>query len=157
MSSSSAGATARRDLFGDGGRRGGSSRSRHAYRRDDGGGYDDDEDDDADGCSERDAFIKRHVRLQQMERKKQDENLDVLHDSVHRLGEISVEISNELDEQNKMLEELGDDIDRSQGAMDNIARKTKELVELSGGPGYCCMITALSAIAFILFLLIIYT
>ena len=29
-----------------------------------------------------------------------------------------------------MLEALGDDIDRSQGAMDNIAKKTRELVEM---------------------------
>ena len=112
----------RRDLFGNS-RRVGNDRRSYDY----GAGLEDDEE---DGGDEREAFIKRHMRLQQQERKKQDQNLDELHQSVHRLGEISLEIGNELDEQNKMLEALGDDIDRSQGAMDNIAKKTRELVEM---------------------------
>ena len=45
---------------------------------------------------------------------KQDESLDVLGNSAARLGQISLEISEELQVQNKMLDDMGNELERSQ-------------------------------------------
>jgi hypothetical protein len=48
-----------------------------------------------------DDYVADQRRAQQIERQKQDDNLDELHSAVKRLGDISLNISTELDTQNK--------------------------------------------------------
>ncbi|KUF88382.1 DNA replication ATP-dependent helicase/nuclease DNA2 [Phytophthora nicotianae] len=48
-----------------------------------------------------DDYVAEHQRAQQIERQKQDESLDELHSAVKRLGDMSLNISTELDTQNK--------------------------------------------------------
>ncbi|RLN55749.1 hypothetical protein BBJ29_008375 [Phytophthora kernoviae] len=48
-----------------------------------------------------DDYVADQRRAQQVERQKQDENLDELHSAVKRLGDMSLNISTELDTQNK--------------------------------------------------------
>jgi len=63
----------------------------------------------------------------------QDEQLDRLGISVRRQGELSIQIGNELDEQNGMLEEVDEymdrhqtQLDRARGRLDKFAKKAKE-------------------------------
>ena len=109
----------------------------------------------ADEPSDREPFFDSHVGGQQAQLAQQDMQLDDLHGSVRRLGDMSLTISNELDLQNQMLDDLDDDLSSGQLAMDAVNKKTKELVEKAGGPQYFCVIVSLSCILFILFMLVI--
>ena len=56
--------------------------------------YDDDDDDNDD-------FIQRQIRNQREQMQKQDEGLDALSSSAMRLGELSMNIHDELNSQNR--------------------------------------------------------
>lgn len=96
--------------------------------------------------------------LAMMDRKlsEQNANLDILEQSVSRLGQISLSISNEITEQNKSLAALEKDIEDGQDRIENITERTKNLVKKTGC-GEWQIVAILSVIAVILFLLILYT
>ena len=104
-----------------------------------------------------DDFVADHLSQQQTEMQRQDQSLSKLHGAVSRLGDMSIAISNELDEQNEMLDELDADVDRSQQAMEMITAKTKELVKQSGGCHMFLTIVMLSLVLVILVVLVLYT
>ncbi|CAM9338122.1 unnamed protein product, partial [Sphacelaria rigidula] len=62
----------------------------------------------------------------------QDEHLSDIGQSVSRLGHISLEISKELDTQNKMLDNVNTDFEEAIGGLDAVTKKTKELIKKSG-------------------------
>jgi predicted nuclease with TOPRIM domain len=85
---------------------------------------DDDEDDD--------EFLGNEREQQQEQLHKQDQNLDALHSAVSRLGEMGMTINDELDDQNRMIDELGTDMDKASNSLEMVTAKTKELVKASG-------------------------
>ncbi|KAB8342931.1 hypothetical protein FH972_022528 [Carpinus fangiana] len=63
----------------------------------------------------------------------QDQQLDVLSGSVRRIGDLSIHIGNELDEQNVLIDDVDEGVTRHQGSLDRardrvgrIARKAKD-------------------------------
>lgn len=88
--------------------------------------------------------------------KQQDEGLDMLSASVLRLGEMSMGISEELGQQNKMLESMETDLDDAADNLDLVTRSTKEFIKQAGGTKNCVLILVLTAVALILFLLLLY-
>eukprot|EP00947_MAST-08B_sp_MAST-8B-sp1_P004448 g4448.t1 len=113
----------------------------------------DDSSDESD--SDTDDLIRKEVRSQQRMKKKQDQHLDQLNASVLRLGDMSKSISNELETQAVMLDDLDDDISKAQTQMDFVNRKTKELIKQSGGCKWFCIIVVLCCIILALMLIII--
>jgi len=87
----------------------------------------------------------------------QDAGLDLLSQSVIRLGEMSTNISEELGQQNKMLESMETDLDEAGDELDIVTRSTKELIARSGGMSTFCLIAILSIVVLILLFLVIYT
>ena len=87
----------------------------------------------------------------------QDAGLDALSESVMRLGEMSNNISEELGQQNKMLESMETDLDTAGEELDIVTRSTKKLIAQSGGKQTFCLIVTLSIVVLILLFLIIYT
>ena len=71
--------------------------------------------------------IMSAVLSQQEMLHKQDESLDVLGNSAARLGQISLEISSELQVQNKMLDDMGNELDDADINLEIVTRKTQEL------------------------------
>ena len=88
--------------------------------------------------------------------KMQDAGLDALSESVMRLGEMSNNISEELGQQNKMLESMETDLDTAGEELDIVTRSTKQLIAQSGGKQTFCLIVTLSIVVLILLFLIIY-
>lgn len=88
---------------------------------------------------------------------KQNDNLDILEASTNRLGEISLNISKEIDLQNRMLSNLEGDVSITQEKVEMLTRKTRDLVKKSGGPKTFCLIITLICILLILTMLVIYT
>ncbi|CAK4678925.1 unnamed protein product [Aphanomyces euteiches] len=66
------------------------------------------------------------------EMNKQDEDLDLLSQSVKKLGVMSSNISTELDYQNRKLDEINAETDRAQENLDIITKKTRELIKEAG-------------------------
>ena len=87
----------------------------------------------------------------------QDEEMDLLSEQVARIGQLSLNINEELQEQNVALEELSIGMDQTSYSIDKVNRRTMELVNQVGGPGVFMVILVLSLMALMLFLLIIYT
>lgn len=112
-----------------------------------------DEDDEDDG----DDLIRRQVRHARNQLDEQDRSLEVLSHGVSRLGEMSLEISQEIDTQNKMIDDLDKDMDNAVGTLDMVTTRTKELIKKSGGVKWFAVIVFLVLVLFILTLLVIYS
>lgn len=77
--------------------------------------------------------------------------------SVARLGERAMGISEELGQQNNMLDAMETDLDVAGEELDLVTRKTTELIQSAGGKNNCILIVSLSVVALVLFLVILYT
>lgn len=88
--------------------------------------------------------------------RKQDEGLDMLSESIARLGDRAMGISDELGQQNKMLSAMETDLDTAGEELDLVTRKTRELIRSAGGKKNCIVIASLSVVAFVLFLVLVY-
>jgi t-SNARE complex subunit (syntaxin) len=81
----------------------------------------------------------------------------MLAQSAQRLGQMSNTITEELDYQNKMLDNMEDDLETATDNLDVLTRKTKEMIKKAGGKQNFLIILVLSGVAIILLLLILYT
>lgn len=93
----------------------------------------------------------------QLKMREQDDNLDILGSSVSRLGDLSLNMSKEIELQNRMLDSLEADTDSARDKVDILTKKTKEIIQKSGGPRTFCLIVVLVLILLVLTLLVIYT
>mmetsp|Transcript_21193 Transcript_21193/g.44560 ORF Transcript_21193/g.44560 Transcript_21193/m.44560 type:complete len:126 (-) Transcript_21193:866-1243(-) len=98
-----------------------------------------------------------YIRNQQVLMQQQDAGLDVLSQSVMRLGEMSNNIAEELGQQNKMLDSMETELDEAGEELDIITRSTKQLIAKSGGMSTFCLIAALSIVVLVLLFLVIYS
>jgi t-SNARE complex subunit (syntaxin) len=89
----------------------------------------------------------------------QNRHLDNLEASVQRLGSMSLNISQEIDDQNRMLDSLTHDTSNLQSNADILLQRTNALVNNlnESSPRMCWIICVLTMIFVILVLLVIYT
>lgn len=87
---------------------------------------------------------------------RQDEGLEMLAQSAQRLGAMSNTITEELDYQNTMLNDMEDSLDTATDNLDMITRKTKEMINKAGGKGNFMIIVTLVGVVFLLLFLILY-
>jgi methyl-accepting chemotaxis protein len=97
------------------------------------------------------------MQRQQQLMQQQDHGLEMLAQSAERLGNLSMAISDELNQQNQMLDDMDRDLDEAGNNLDYVTQKTKEFIEQSGGMQNFMLILTLIVIAIVLFLLILYT
>jgi t-SNARE complex subunit (syntaxin) len=95
-------------------------------------------------------FVQLHLQ-------KQDEGLEMLSQSAERLGKMSMTISDELGQQNKMLDEMDADLEMAGENLNMVTRKTRELIQKSGGGRTFVLIIGLILVVIILVFLILYT
>lgn len=117
---------------------------------------DDESDDERGDFDETGNEASDYIRNQQVMMKMQDAGLDALSETVVRLGEMSNNISEELGQQNKMLDAMETDLDDAGEQLDIVTRTTKDLIAKSGGTSTFCIIVALSITVVVLLFLIIY-
>ncbi|DAZ98774.1 TPA: hypothetical protein N0F65_003990 [Lagenidium giganteum] len=104
-----------------------------------------------------DNYMANEQRQQQLERQRQDESLDDLHVAVKRLGDMSLSIHTELETQNSMLDDLSEDTDKASDSLQRVTKKTKELIEQSGGMKNFIIIIVLVFVLLLLTYLVIMT
>jgi tetrahydromethanopterin S-methyltransferase subunit B len=88
---------------------------------------------------------------------RQDHGLEMLAQSAQRLGQMSTTISEELDYQNRMLDDMEEDLDVATDNLDLVTLKTREMIQRAGGKQNFLIILVLVGIAMVLFFLILYT
>mmetsp|Transcript_11416 Transcript_11416/g.34654 ORF Transcript_11416/g.34654 Transcript_11416/m.34654 type:complete len:152 (-) Transcript_11416:338-793(-) len=103
------------------------------------------------------SFVAGQRQVKQQHMQDQEEQLSELAKSANRLGDLSLIISGEISEQNRMLDDVEKDLDRASDLMDALRSKTKKLIEKSGGFSWFSLIIVLSIIMVVLFMLVIYT
>eukprot|EP00567_Pseudictyota_dubia_P016175 CAMPEP_0197438308 /NCGR_PEP_ID=MMETSP1175-20131217/5346_1 /TAXON_ID=1003142 /ORGANISM="Triceratium dubium, Strain CCMP147" /LENGTH=133 /DNA_ID=CAMNT_0042968013 /DNA_START=274 /DNA_END=675 /DNA_ORIENTATION=- len=133
-------------MFGNGGARG-----KGKYRQVPHHDFSDSDSDEADD------FISQQVRNQRQQMKEQDEGLEMLSQSADRLGMLSKNIHEELGHQNKLLDEMEEDLDTATTQLDFVTQKTRELIQRSGGKKNFLIIVGLTLVVIVLIILIIYT
>lgn len=87
--------------------------------------------------------------------KNQDAHLDVMSEGLTRLKDVSHRIADELDEHNRLLDDLDEDVADTDSRIAFVTNQTKELIAQSGGTKWFCLILALAVLALFLFFLII--
>tara|TARA_B100001250_G_C19196295_1_gene527389 strand:+ start:207 stop:497 length:291 start_codon:yes stop_codon:yes gene_type:complete len=92
---------------------------------------------------------------QQQLRSTQDQHLDVMSEGLTRLKDVSHAIADELDEHNRLLNDLDEDIADTDSRIAFVTGQTNELIKKSGGGKWFCLIVALTIMAIVLFFLII--
>ena len=112
-------------------------------------GYDSDSDQEND-------FMSQQIRQQQLQMKQQDEGLDMLSESANRLGTLSLGIHEELNQQNIMLDDMENELDKATTNLGILTKKTKELIKKSGGKKNFLIILSMSVVVVILLVVIIY-
>lgn len=87
---------------------------------------------------------------------RQDEGLEMLSQSAERLGAMSLQIGDELNFQNRMLDDMEGDLERADEDLDVVTRQTRRFIEQAGGTRNCVVIAALTAVVLVLLILLIY-
>jgi len=112
---------------------------------------------DSDESDQEDDFIQQEIRNQRLQLQEQDNGLEFLSESATRLGSMSLGISEELNHQNKMLNEMEDELDQATTDLNMLTRKTREMIKQAGGKKNFVVIMGMSFVVIILLLLIIYS
>lgn len=101
-----------------------------------------------------DAFLDRERQTQQRIMEQQDETLDQIASSAHRLQGAANTISIELKEQQAMLEQLDDDIDKETEKLNFVMKRIGRLLQ-TGDSKQICLIVALFILMIVLIFLVI--
>ena len=101
-------------------------------------------------------YAANSLQRQQELMQQQDQGLEMLSQSAERLGQMSMAISEELGQQNMMLDEMDADLDQAGENLDYVTKKTKEFIDKAGGTKNCILIAGLSGVVILLLILIIY-
>ncbi|XP_074271676.1 syntaxin-61 isoform X1 [Silene latifolia] len=86
--------------------------------------------------------------------KQQDEDLDLLSDSVQRIGHIGLNIHEELLAQEKIIDDLGTEMDSTSNRLDFLQKKVEIVMKKAGAKGQIMMILFLVVLFVILFVLV---
>ncbi|KAI9108606.1 hypothetical protein K1719_020490 [Acacia pycnantha] len=104
-----------------------------------------------------DDFISSESDRQLLLIKQQDEELDELSVSVQRIGGVGLTIHEELLAQEKIVDELGAEMDSTSNRLDFVQKKVGMVMKKAGAKGQIMMILALVALFIFLFILVFFT
>ncbi|CAL0307400.1 unnamed protein product [Lupinus luteus] len=104
-----------------------------------------------------DDFIESESDRQMLLIKKQDEELDELTLSVQRIGGVGLTIHEELLAQEKIIDELGSEMDSTSNRLDFVQKKVGMIMKKASAKGQIMMILGLLALFIFLFILVFFT
>ncbi|XP_076909096.1 syntaxin-61-like isoform X1 [Bidens hawaiensis] len=104
-----------------------------------------------------DDFISSESDRQMLLIKRQDEELDELSASVERIGSVGLTIHDELIAQDKIIEELGSEMDSTSNRLDFVQKKVAVVMKKASAKGQFMMILFLIVLFIILFVLVFFT
>ncbi|TKY57299.1 Syntaxin-61 protein [Spatholobus suberectus] len=104
-----------------------------------------------------DDFIESESDRQMLLIKRQDEELDELSLSVQRIGGVGLTIHEELLAQDKIIDELGNEMDSTSNRLDFVQKKVAMVMKKASAKGQIMMILGLLALFIFLFILVFLT
>ncbi|XP_057441168.1 syntaxin-61-like isoform X2 [Lotus japonicus] len=104
-----------------------------------------------------DDFIDSESDRQMLLIKKQDEELDELTLSVQRIGGVGLTIHDELVAQERIIDELGNEMDSTTNRLDFVQKKVAMVMKKASAKGQFLMILGLLALFIFLFILVFFT
>ncbi|KAL8248054.1 hypothetical protein R6Q59_009270 [Mikania micrantha] len=104
-----------------------------------------------------DDFISSESDRQMLLIKQQDEELDELSASVERIGSVGLTIHDELIAQEKIIEELGSEMDSTSNRLDFVQKKVAVVMKKVSAKGQMMMILFLIVLFIVLFVLVFFT
>jgi len=107
--------------------------------------------------SNNDEFLTSESDRQVLLVKEQDQELDALSASVERLGSVGLTIHEELMGQERILEDLDQDMDKTSNRLDFVQKKIALVMKKAGAKGQIMMIVFLLILFIVLVLLVFYT
>ncbi|RDY08968.1 Syntaxin-61, partial [Mucuna pruriens] len=108
-------------------------------------------------AQDNDDFIESESDRQMLLIKKQDEELDELSLSVQRIGGVGLTIHEELLAQEKIIDELGNEMDSTSNRLDFVQKKVAMVMKKASAKGQIMMILGLLALFIFLFILVFFT
>ncbi|KAG2443171.1 hypothetical protein HYH02_009580 [Chlamydomonas schloesseri] len=100
--------------------------------------------------AQNDKFLSGQYETQQLVMKRQDQDLEDIEQAVIRIGRQGREIGNELAEQERMLDELDQDVDTTHSRLKAAQKKMQELIRKSGSNTQLVLIVVLIVILVVL-------
>ncbi|XVF87412.1 hypothetical protein PTKIN_Ptkin18bG0118200 [Pterospermum kingtungense] len=104
-----------------------------------------------------DDFIASESDRQMLLIKQQDEELDELSASVERIGGVGLTIHEELLAHDKIIDDLGTEMDSTKNRLDFVQKKVAMVMKKAGAKGQIMMILFLLVLFIILFILVFFT
>ncbi|XP_022724226.1 syntaxin-61-like [Durio zibethinus] len=108
-------------------------------------------------AEDNDDFIASESDRQMLLIKQQDEELDELSASVERIGGVGLTIHEELLAQEKIIDELGTEMDSTTNRLDFVQKKVAMIMKKASAKGQIMMILVLLVLFIILFILVFFT
>ncbi|XP_022715819.1 syntaxin-61 [Durio zibethinus] len=108
-------------------------------------------------AEDNDDFIASESDRQMLLIKQQDEELDELSASVERIGSVGLTIHEELIAQEKIIDELGTEMDSTTNRLDFVQKKVAMVMKKASAKGQIMMILFLLVLFIILFILVFFT
>ncbi|XP_017978020.1 PREDICTED: LOW QUALITY PROTEIN: syntaxin-61 [Theobroma cacao] len=108
-------------------------------------------------AEDNDDFIASESDRQMLLIKQQDEELDELSASVERIGGVGLTIHEELLAQEKIVDELGTEMDSTTNRLDFVQKKVAMVMKKASAKGQIMMILFLLVLFIILFILVFFT
>ncbi|KAK7305119.1 hypothetical protein VNO77_43019 [Canavalia gladiata] len=108
-------------------------------------------------AQDNDDFIQSESDRQMLLIKKQDEELDELSESVRRIGGVGLTIHDELVGQEKIIDELGAEMDSTSSRLDFVQKRVAMVMKKASAKGQIMMILGLLALFIFLFILVFFT
>nr|XP_043632488.1 syntaxin-61 isoform X2 [Erigeron canadensis] len=108
-------------------------------------------------AKDNDDFITSESDTQMLLIRQQDEELDELSASVERIGSVSLTIHDELLAQDRIIEELGSEMESTSNRLDFVQKKVAVVMKKAGAKGQMMMILFLIVLFIILFVLVFFT
>ncbi|KAL5802431.1 hypothetical protein ACOSQ4_030736 [Xanthoceras sorbifolium] len=108
-------------------------------------------------AQDNDDFIQSESDKQLLLIRQQDEDLDELSASVTVLGDVGLTIHDELSSQEKIIDQLGTEMDSTSNRLDFVQKKVSMVMKKAGAKGQIMMILFLVVLFIILFVLVFLT
>ncbi|PWA90210.1 syntaxin-6 [Artemisia annua] len=108
-------------------------------------------------AKDNDDFISSESDRQMLLIRRQDEELDELSASVERIGSVGLTIHDELGAQEKLLDELGTEMDSTTNRLDFVQKKVAVVMKKASVKGQMMMICFLIILFVVLFVLVFLT
>ncbi|CAN7133593.1 unnamed protein product [Brassica rapa subsp. narinosa] len=107
------------------------------------------------GGRDDDGFVQSESDRQMLLIKQQDEELDELSKSVERIGGVGLTIHDELVAQERIIDELGTEMDSTKNRLEFVQKKVGMVMKKAGAKGQMMMICFLLVLFIILFVLMV--